>query len=354
MKDLIPIFNQVVGEKEVNAVDARELWMGLKSGQKFTDWIKAKVLDNEFFAEGEDWVPLDKTTKRASTGASVGGSNKQDYILSLDTAKRVAMAERTAVGEKVRTHFLACEKEALHMAALTPDGLIVKTGFEIGERMAEGKEAVKHFAATYFRFVKQGQEIDLTRIGIEATAESHLYQALSGSDVLTAGMPSYVGLNPFHIWKNEMSPEDLDRYVPSLKLPWHKLPMMVSMEYQRDADEFLLSMGLHVVADEHRPRTYLPTPRGLHLCKNVYAGKTKANGNRITQLLWDRMADYTEFFVDYREAVKQIAHWQAECDVAWKARLIAQADAARLPVEKAKKGKKGLRKARKGGRYASK
>jgi len=117
MNELIVITNNVIGDKEVNSVDARELWVALESKRDFSNWFKDKVLDNLFFIENEDYALLNKSVERATTGVSVGGHNRKDYVLKTEAAKRVAMAEQTAKGEEVRTYFLKCEAIAIEAAA---------------------------------------------------------------------------------------------------------------------------------------------------------------------------------------------------------------------------------------------
>lgn len=107
MKELVAIKKTVIGTEEVNSVDARELHSFLESKQEFAHWIKAKVLENAFFQENQDFILLVNSNKQVSHG----GHNKKDYALTLDTAKKVAMAEQTARGNDVRDYFLACEKK---------------------------------------------------------------------------------------------------------------------------------------------------------------------------------------------------------------------------------------------------
>lgn len=109
MNELVVIKKQVIGENEVNAVDARELHLYLESKQKFADWIDAKVVNNPFFVKNEDWVVFRNIMK--NTDDTNGGRPRKDYALTLDTAKKVAMAEQTAKGNEVRDYFLMCEKK---------------------------------------------------------------------------------------------------------------------------------------------------------------------------------------------------------------------------------------------------
>ena len=110
-KEIIKFDSISINGEEVNSVDARTLHEALGSKQQFADWINAKVLNSSFFIENEDYILLRNSMKQKSN-IGRGGSNRKDYALSLDTAKKVAMAEQTARGEEVREYFLECEKKS--------------------------------------------------------------------------------------------------------------------------------------------------------------------------------------------------------------------------------------------------
>lgn len=101
MKELI-LVTKKEGQQFVNA---RKLWKRLKSKKQFADWIKTKVILNPYFNENEDYILLHQLVKQYERG----GHNRIDYALTIDTAKKVAMAEQTAVGNKVREYFIMCE-----------------------------------------------------------------------------------------------------------------------------------------------------------------------------------------------------------------------------------------------------
>lgn len=118
MNELVTIKKTTIGESEVNSVDARELHSFLESKQEFAHWAKAKIAENPFFRVGVDFCSFENVIKRTK-GASV----RKDYALSLDTAKKVAMAEQTARGEEVREYFIKCEKaldESVHLNGVPP------------------------------------------------------------------------------------------------------------------------------------------------------------------------------------------------------------------------------------------
>jgi len=122
MQEIIAINKTVIGNDEVNSVDARELHTFLGSKQKFADWIDAKVVNNPFFKESVDFIVFRNIMK--NTEETKGGRPRTEYALTLDTAKKVSMAEQTAKGEEVRTYFIQCEKMLKEVVHLDKDSSI--------------------------------------------------------------------------------------------------------------------------------------------------------------------------------------------------------------------------------------
>jgi len=109
MKELIEIFPQQLGDdtQEINAVNARELFERLGSGRRFGNWIQDRLED---FDEGIDYICRNKNVTRAD---GQGGNKTHEYILTLDTAKHIAMLERNEIGKKIRQYFIEVEKKAV-------------------------------------------------------------------------------------------------------------------------------------------------------------------------------------------------------------------------------------------------
>ena len=60
MKDLITVSQTKIGAKEVQAVSARELYLGLGlASDKWARWSETNVVENEYFMEGIDFIKLD-------------------------------------------------------------------------------------------------------------------------------------------------------------------------------------------------------------------------------------------------------------------------------------------------------
>ncbi len=100
-------------------IDARLLHQQLHVSSKFATWITRRI--EEFgFEEGKDFYPiLGKTS-------FLGGRKPNDYHLTLDMAKELAMIERNEVGRRVRRYFIAVENEmrdAYKTGRLLPKGV---------------------------------------------------------------------------------------------------------------------------------------------------------------------------------------------------------------------------------------
>lgn len=82
------------------AVSARELHLFLEVPTDFTLWCK-RMFEYDF-TEGTDYSLL-KIGERSA-------HNKTDYALTLDTAKEIAMIQRTEKGKQARQYFIEVEK----------------------------------------------------------------------------------------------------------------------------------------------------------------------------------------------------------------------------------------------------
>lgn len=83
-------------------IDARRLhnWLGVKT--RFHEWVSRRV-DEYGFEEPADFCSIVSKT---------GGRPRTDYLLTLDTAKELAMVERTELGRKTRRYFIQMDKAA--------------------------------------------------------------------------------------------------------------------------------------------------------------------------------------------------------------------------------------------------
>lgn len=93
-------------------IDARGLHKWLGVSERFTDWMKRRLVDYRF-EEGADWV----FPKFQKNPQNRGGRPLKEYLITLDMAKELAMIERTEIGRHTRRYFIKMEKAALEMAS---------------------------------------------------------------------------------------------------------------------------------------------------------------------------------------------------------------------------------------------
>lgn len=106
MHELIKIAQTEINNENVNSVNARELYSFVcKDITHYSKWIKTNLINNEFFIEGEDYIIL------ASEKNPLGGRPTQEIVVTLDTAKELAMMTRSQKGKEIREYFIQCEKE---------------------------------------------------------------------------------------------------------------------------------------------------------------------------------------------------------------------------------------------------
>lgn len=93
------------------AVSARELHRSLESTERFSSWFARQLQYG--FDEGIDFIGC-------KTFNTLANQELQDYFISIDMAKEVAMIQRTKIGKRVRQYFIDCEKKATVSAPVIP------------------------------------------------------------------------------------------------------------------------------------------------------------------------------------------------------------------------------------------
>lgn len=105
MNQIIKIETKIIGNEEINAINARELHGFLESKQDFSTWIKNRI-EQYGFSENIDYLSLHNFVEQTR-----GGQNRIDYIISIDMAKELSMVERNEKGKEARKYFIECEKK---------------------------------------------------------------------------------------------------------------------------------------------------------------------------------------------------------------------------------------------------
>ena len=89
-------------EEGIQLVSARELYLGLGFNKtQWSRWNKSNIKENEFFTENIDWIGVRH---------DVEGNLVQDFVITLEFAKHLAMMARTEKSHEYRNYFLECEK----------------------------------------------------------------------------------------------------------------------------------------------------------------------------------------------------------------------------------------------------
>ena len=131
MNELILITRSTINGAETNSVNAKNVYdfLGVKS--RFNDWIKNRLSD---FLIGEDYIIV---TKKLVTEAN-------EYFLTLDTAKHLAMLERNEKGREARQYFIDVEKQSQKVLSTTEQiALIAKGHQQIDSRLTKLEETRK-------------------------------------------------------------------------------------------------------------------------------------------------------------------------------------------------------------------
>ena len=109
--ELIKVTTNEQGQK---LVSARELYLGLGLNKAvWKRWYETNIIANEYFKENVDWVGFN---------IMLNGNETQDFAISLEFAKHIAMMARTEKSHEYRNYFIECEKVAHNpYANLSPE-----------------------------------------------------------------------------------------------------------------------------------------------------------------------------------------------------------------------------------------
>lgn len=136
------IINITLNENHEPVVSARDLHKSLKVKTRFSQWVEQnfKILE-----EGYDFTSVVGTTV-VNNGAV---REIQDYALSLDASKNLAMVSKTDEGAKVRKYFIQVEKDfnspekIMARALLMADKKITNLTMQNNQLQLDLKEAQK-------------------------------------------------------------------------------------------------------------------------------------------------------------------------------------------------------------------
>lgn len=109
MNKLINITHTEDGKQ---VVSARNLYLGLGLNKSnWSRWYPTNIEKNDFFEENIDFVGVRHNDE---------GNEVQDFAITLEFAKHIAMMARTSKSHQYRNYFIKCEKEVKEFKQLSP------------------------------------------------------------------------------------------------------------------------------------------------------------------------------------------------------------------------------------------
>lgn len=128
--EMIKVQTNQEGEQRVSA---RELHKALEIKERFSLWFGRY---NDIFIENEDFTSVGLPTVVNNGATRV----LDDYDMTLDMAKHIAMMTKTDKGREVRNYFIAVEKE--HKALMSDPRMKMAMGLDAAQLMLEQKDKI--------------------------------------------------------------------------------------------------------------------------------------------------------------------------------------------------------------------
>ncbi|WP_312249616.1 phage antirepressor KilAC domain-containing protein [Streptococcus parasuis] len=138
------LINITLNENHEPVVSARDLHKGLEISKRFSAWFEQ---NSKLFIENEEFTSVPKGTP------VIGGNGNiqylDDFALTIDMAKQLAMMSRTDKGKEVRKYFIQVEKDfnspekIMARALLMADKKITNLTMQNNHLQLELKEAQK-------------------------------------------------------------------------------------------------------------------------------------------------------------------------------------------------------------------
>ncbi|MCO6539802.1 MAG: antA/AntB antirepressor family protein [Gilliamella sp.] len=124
--NLVPVTETQLNGKLQQTVSAKALHNYLKVGNDFSTWIKGRIKEYGLI-KNDDFLIFDSSEFRNQSTNNEqqikwttkrGGDRKStDYILTIGTAKELAMIENNEKGRAIRKYFIRCEE---HLKEIAP------------------------------------------------------------------------------------------------------------------------------------------------------------------------------------------------------------------------------------------
>lgn len=143
-KEIITINTTSMGEQRVSA---RQLHKAMNVKTRFNEWFKSS---SKMFVDGTDYTG-EVTTAPVGNG---GVQQLNDYNMTLDMAKHIAMMSGTAKGAEVRAYFIEVEKQWNSPDAIMNRALeisrrrvnqLIETNAVLEQQVAESRPKVDYY-----------------------------------------------------------------------------------------------------------------------------------------------------------------------------------------------------------------
>lgn len=176
------------------AVSARDLYEWLNPGDHFAQWAKRMFeygfTDNIDYKAVHEFVPA---------GNGFGGTNRVDYILTMDCAKEISMIQRTEKGKQARQYFIECERKlsvTAHKLPVTYADALRQLAEEVEskEKMQKQLEAQKP-AVEFFNAVTSSKDAlpvgDVAKVLDMGIGQNKLFALLRTEKILNKDNTPY-------------------------------------------------------------------------------------------------------------------------------------------------------------------
>ena len=131
-KELIKVQTNHDGEQRVSARESYKA-LGVSSNTRFSRWFET---NSTMFVDG-----LDFTSVLTSTVVNNGATRQlEDFLMTVEMAKHIAMMSGTEKGAEVRNYFIAVEKE--HKALMSDPRIQMAMGLKSAQLMLDHKDKI--------------------------------------------------------------------------------------------------------------------------------------------------------------------------------------------------------------------
>jgi len=146
MQELIKVATNAQGSQ---VVSARDLHNFLGVTERFSNWCQRMF--SYGFVENEDYLGC-------KVFNTLANQELQDFALTLDTAKEIAMLQRSEKGKQARQYFIECEKQIRHVTA--PQTSLPQTYAEALRALAEKIESEEQLKAENQKMSAKSEYVD--------------------------------------------------------------------------------------------------------------------------------------------------------------------------------------------------